>query len=74
MDKHIKTKHDIYEAGASAMLAALLKWLDEPCNKHPYNPNDYGITSAPITTWSNGDYYSHRKDCPQCMAELRGEK
>lgn len=25
---------DAYEQGASAMLSALLKWLDEPCDKH----------------------------------------
>ena len=29
MDRHIKTKHDIYEAGATAMLKALLSLTGE---------------------------------------------
>ena len=31
---YLRPEHDAFEAGASAMLAALLKWLDEPCNGH----------------------------------------
>lgn len=49
---------DYYEAAASAMLSALLKWLDEPCKQH------YGITHV---------RHNHI-DCPSCMAELRGTK
>ena len=54
-----------YETGASAMLSAVIKWLDEPCDKHEHSA-------------FNGEryvsYHPHRKDCPQCLNELRGEK
>ena len=53
---------ELYEAGASAMLAAVLKWLDEPCDKHLEYPN------------SDSKYPTLRIDCPQCMNELRGEE
>jgi hypothetical protein len=45
--------------------AALLKWLDEPCKEHP------DVASERLR---EPTYYNHRKDCPQCMKELRGEK
>ena len=55
------------ELGASAMLAALLKWLFERCDKHniPLPKGTVGITDPGWRT------YKHRKDCPQCMAELQ---
>jgi len=31
----------IYESGASAMLSAVIKWLDEPCKEHPKDPSHY---------------------------------
>ena len=55
----------------TAQVAKIIKWLDASCNKHPYNPNDYGISSAPMTTYESGDFYSHRKDCPCCWHELK---
>lgn len=65
---------NIFEAGASAMLSALLEWLWEPCTEHPREPERMGTD---LTYWNHGlsgVYYKHRKDCPRCMAELRGEK
>ena len=56
-----------YEFGAHAMLAALLKWLDEPCNC---------LDHAQIVEFAIDvkGMYPHRKDCPQCLEELKGEK
>ena len=73
--RHEYDGHDIncYEAGASAMLAALLKWLDEPCVLHEVND----IFSDPWGYHPNkqyGVFYLHRYLCPQCMKEIRGEK
>jgi hypothetical protein len=53
---------DAYEQGASAMLSAVIKWLDADC------PHCFYLF--------HGERKSKckRKDCPQCMAELRGEK
>ena len=59
------SRAELYEAGASAMLSAVLKWLYEPCDKHEhsaFNGERYVL------------YHPHRKDCPQCLNELRGEK
>jgi hypothetical protein len=54
----LKAKEEGWERGVSATLSVLIKWLWEDCNQH------YGIT-----------HVRHlRQDCPQCMAELRGEK
>jgi hypothetical protein len=50
------------EAGASAMLSALLVYLDEPC-KIPLHCGCGDVI-----------HIKHRYLCPQCMAELRGEK
>lgn len=56
-----KISHPLYEAGASAMLNALLKWLDEPCRneKHLNNPVCPGHLD-----------FAH-KNCPQCMKQLK---
>ncbi len=50
----------IFEAGASAMLAALLEWLKEPCDKQEHSRLTYKYES-----------YGNRSDCPECMASLR---
>jgi hypothetical protein len=60
---------DAFESGASAMLAALLKWLFEPCKEHPT-----GIVHSGNPKDCPYIYGNKHKDCPQCMAELRGEK
>lgn len=55
-------------------LLKLRKWLDEPCDKHPkseYLPcsrDSYGYYAYEYI------YPEHRKDCPQCMAELEKQK
>ena len=59
-----------YESGASAMLAAVLVYLDEPCDKHP----EKELVELPFKDEWMEFYPEHRKDCPQCMNELRGEK
>ena len=69
----------VYEKGADAMLAALLKWLDEPCTNHVEDCIGYGRDWEEDDRLGSHDgwetaYYLHRKDCPQCMAELRGKK
>ena len=51
-----------FNEGASAMLSAVLKWLYEPCDKHEhsaFNGERYVL------------YHPHRKDCPQCLSELK---
>jgi hypothetical protein len=63
----------IREAGADDMLSALLKWLFEPCDEHPQG----SCLPSVLLEWVQdkiGYFYLHRKDCPSCMAELRGEK
>lgn len=48
-----------FVAGASAMLSVLLKWMDEPCDRHGTRHHDGRYAT------------SGHKDCPQCMAELK---
>ena len=57
--------NEVFNAGASAMLSAVLVYLDDPCTEHPYSVFGSGNLSR---------MYSHRKDCHQCMTELGGEK
>jgi hypothetical protein len=61
-----------YEAGASAMLSAVIKWLDEPCDKHtPQQPFDDEIHWLQTTETNMFLRWRHRKDCPQCLNELK---
>lgn len=57
-----------FDEGVEAAIVTLLKWLDDPCDKHdrPLPKGTVGITDI---GWRR---YSHRKDCSQCMAELKG--
>jgi hypothetical protein len=43
--------------------AAIIKWLDEPCTKHPFEPVYW--KPNPIIV-----YPSHRIECFQCWQEL----
>jgi hypothetical protein len=64
----------IFESGASAMLAALLKWLFGPCTDHEVSTCDRVDRQRVAVVELNNRYlarYIHRKDCPQCMAELK---
>ena len=56
-----------YEFGAHAMLAALLKWLFEPCD------NEHCVVSdiPPLIGKDRWIHTQHRKDCPQCLSELK---
>lgn len=56
---------DGFEAGASAMLAALIKWLDGKCDDPDHREYIYA---------EEGENYKHRKDCPQCWKELKEMK
>ena len=72
---YLRPEHDAFERGASAMLSALLKWMDEKCDKHPI-PDDFvkGHQGFPrnLIKWNGFAWiYSHRKDCPQCFSELK---
>lgn len=65
------------EQTASAMLSALLKWLEEPCDKHPhlYRFQSFNLEKNQWNTQERvHSYPEHRYLCPQCMAELRGER
>jgi hypothetical protein len=65
------------EVGASAMLSALIKWLDEPCYEHPIGDYEHDCKSEHFAFVDSqvDDYehwhYAHRKDCPQCLNELK---
>lgn len=60
-----------FKEGATAMLQALLKWLDEPCDKHLIRPVNFVDVINIETHMIDGGYYRrHRKDCPDCMKEL----
>ncbi len=62
MDRHIKTKHGIFEAGATAGIKAVIKWLFELCKDHHHFISDeHG---------SEGEEVLH-KDCPSCMRQLK---
>jgi hypothetical protein len=70
-----------YEAGASAMLSALLVYLDESCDKHGRKATrktvaveTYDGREHPPTIKTEVIYPDHRYLCSECMAELRGEK
>ena len=58
-----------YEFGAHAMLAALLKWLDEECQEHGNTPRVVRLED--IYGYSQAIIFPKRKDCPQCMEELK---
>jgi hypothetical protein len=59
----------IFEAGASAMLESVVKWLFEPCTEHPI-PYADGLADR---EWLVVDSKSYRlrKDCPQCTESLK---
>jgi hypothetical protein len=62
-----------FEAGASAMLEALIKWLFEPCAEHRQYSNAPDLTKMEYTVGINTVRYKHRYLCPQCMAEINKE-
>ena len=53
-----------HKAGASAMLKAVIKYLGGGC---PHGIGDFHDKDRPVTVIA-------RKDCPECWADLQGEK
>jgi hypothetical protein len=55
------------------MLSAVIKWLDEPCADHdtqePFNDELHYLEALIDEQYSA--FYQHRKDCPQCLNELK---
>lgn len=67
--RSITVNKDVFESSASAMLAALIKWLNEPCDKHLAKKDEdlSLILCVEGTHWR----FEHRYLCPQCMEELK---
>ena len=57
---------DVFELGASAMLSAVLKWLEEECTV-----KEHVEEICRINDWNPKYSGVNRKDCPQCMNELK---
>jgi hypothetical protein len=58
----------IMEAQDAKTAAAIIKWLDEPCEKHlVYEPFDNQYHYRDKGTF----YWSHKKDCFDCWQELK---
>ena len=64
---------------ASAMRKAMIRWLFETCWEH--SVGDFGHDSkceyitfvdSQIDNYEHWNY-AHRKDCPQCMEQLKGD-
>jgi hypothetical protein len=58
-----------YEDGASAMLAALIKWLFEPCTEHPLPSPICTVNSVPVIYPIKYSVYHYL--CPKCMESLK---
>jgi hypothetical protein len=62
-----ENKCNILKAQDAKSTAALIAWLNEPCDEHPTKPD--GIN--PVKWISSCLYKAHRKDCPQCWQSLK---
>jgi hypothetical protein len=58
-----------FETGASAMLAALIKWLFEPCTEHPLPSPICTVNSVPVIYPVKYSVYHYL--CPKCMESLK---
>ena len=60
-----------------AQLKAVIEYLEQPCTEHPIGEYHCGKPEpkAPVVKWvyKLGFLYLHRRDCPVCWAELKGE-
>ena len=61
----------------AAQLKAAIEWLEQPCTEHPIGEYHCGKPEPkePVVKWvyKLGFLYLHRRDCPVCWAELKGE-
>ncbi len=61
----------LVEAGASAMLKALIKYLWGKCDEHSLEPdNDIKVADLWYTD-DKHEYHLHRFNCPSCMRQLQ---
>jgi hypothetical protein len=66
----------IYQGGIDAQ-RKLLEYMDEPCDNPAHlvdNRDRVDASRVAVIPLPTGKYkasYLHRKDCPQCMAELK---
>ena len=62
------------EAGASAGIEALIKWLFEPCTEHPIPASVESVRLARLAgyNWEVG-YPKHRYLCPQCVKKMEAK-
>ncbi len=51
---------DLSHVVCKAQLKAVIEWLDRPCVDHHVQRNDIPL-------------YAHRRDCPECRENLKGE-
>ena len=65
------------KAICKAQLKAVVEYLEQPCTEHPIGEYHCGKPEpkAPVVKWvyKLGFLYLHRRDCPVCWAELKGE-
>jgi hypothetical protein len=71
--------HDHYKSLCQGQ-RKLLKYMDAPCDNPAHlvdNRDRVDASRVEVILLPTGKYkasYLHRKDCPTCMNELRGEK
>ena len=79
MENVIPTTEQILTAKASGNIRDavifgelhLLRILKEPCKEHEVPDDEFNAELLGVD--SNGKYYLHRFNCPQCMAEIEKE-
>ena len=68
---------DLSHVVCKAQLKAVIEYLEQPCTEHPIGEYHCGKPEpkAPVVKWvyKLGFLYLHRRDCPVCWAELKGE-
>ena len=73
----IDGKYDDFTMICKAQLKAVIEYLEQPCTEHPIGEYHCGKPEpkAPVVKWvyKLGFLYLHRRDCPVCWAELKGE-
>jgi hypothetical protein len=58
----------VWQEGGEAYLKAVIEWLFELCTEHP----NFDYCDAHYYDSKNNHWYCmYRKDCPQCMQQLK---